>query len=101
MKSRAHISAVATAVPDHILDQGEVIERSREIFATDVPRFDRFNDRYRNTAIETRHSCMPIDWYAKDHPFSERNDLYVENAVELLSRVSRDLVDQAASPRRT
>ncbi len=95
MTLRAHISAVATAVPEHVLEQKEVIERSREIFAPGVPGFERFTDAYRNAAIETRHSCMPIDWYAQEHPFSERNDLYVEHAIELLSRVSQDLFEQA------
>ncbi len=95
MTSHARISAVATAVPEHVLDQNEVIERSREIFAPDVSGFERFTDAYRNAAIETRHSCMPIDWYAKEHPFSERNDLYVEHAIELLSRVCQNLFEQA------
>jgi alkylresorcinol/alkylpyrone synthase len=95
MNARAHISAVATAVPEHVLDQNEVVERSREIFAPDVPGFERFTDAYRNAAIKTRHSCVPIDWYAQKHSFSERNDLYIEHAIELLSRVSQDLFDQA------
>lgn len=95
MNARAHISAVATAVPEYVLEQDEVVARSREIFAPDVPGFERFTDAYRNAAIETRHSCVPIDWYARAHPFSERNDLYIEHAVELLSQVSRDLFDQA------
>lgn len=95
MSARAHISAVATAVPAHVLDQTEVVERSREIFAPDVPGFERFTDAYRNAAIETRHSCVPIDWYAQGHPFSERNDLYIAHAIDLLSRVSQDLFDQA------
>lgn len=95
MNAHAHIAAVATAVPEHVLDQNEVVERSREIFAPDVPGFERFTDAYRNAAIETRHSCVPIDWYAQAHPFSERNDLYIEHAIDLLSRVSQDLFDQA------
>ena len=95
MSAPARIVAVATAVPPHVLDQKEVVARAREIFAPDVPGFERFADAYRNAAIETRYSCVPIDWYGTAHPFSERNDLYIENAVELLSRVSDDLFAQA------
>lgn len=92
---RARIGSVAIATPPHILDQSEVIAHAREMFAPDVPGFDRFTDAYRNAAIETRHSCMPIDWYSKPHPFSERNDLFIENAVELLSEVAEKIFEDA------
>ncbi|MEL0144875.1 MAG: type III polyketide synthase, partial [Alphaproteobacteria bacterium] len=95
MTQTAKISAVATAVPKHVLDQGEVIARSREIFAPDVPAFERFTDAYRNAAIDTRHSCMPIDWYAQEHPFSERNALFIENAVALLTEVAEKIFAEA------
>lgn len=58
----AHIAAVATAVPGHVLDQDEVVARSREIFAPAVPGFERFTDAYRNAAVRTRRSCVPIEW---------------------------------------
>ena len=81
MTDRARIAAVATAVPEHVLEQSEVIARAREIFAPDVPGFERYTDAYRNAAIDTRLSCVPIDWYGSEHPFSERNKLYIENAL--------------------
>jgi alkylresorcinol/alkylpyrone synthase len=95
MLPHARIAAVATAYPPYVLDQSEVIERSREIFAPDISGFDRFTDAYRNAAIETRHSCVPIEWYAQKHQFSERNDLFIENAVELLAEVSQKLFADA------
>jgi alkylresorcinol/alkylpyrone synthase len=95
MLPQARIAAVATACPPYVLEQSDVIERSREIFAPDIPGFDRFTDAYRNAAIETRHSCVPIEWYAQKHPFSERNDLFIENAVELLAEVSEKLFADA------
>jgi alkylresorcinol/alkylpyrone synthase len=95
MLPKAKIGAVATAFPPYVLDQNEVVARAREMFAPDVPGFERFTDAYRNAAIETRHSCVPIDWYAEKHPFSERNDLFIENAVELLADVSEKLFEDA------
>lgn len=95
MLPKARIGAVATAFPPYVLDQNEVVMRAREMFAPDVPGFERFTDAYRNAAIETRHSCVPIEWYAQQHPFSERNELYIENAVDLLAEVSEKLFDDA------
>ena len=95
MMDRARIAAVATAMPEHVLEQSEVIARAREIFAPDVPGFERYTDAYRNAAIDTRHSCVPIDWYGTEHSFSERNELYIENAIALLAKVCEDLFRQS------
>ena len=95
MLPKARIGAVATAFPPYVLDQKEVVERAREMFAPDVPGFERFTDAYRNAAIETRHSCVPIEWYFQKHPFSERNDLFIKNAVELLAEVSEKIFADA------
>ena len=95
MTDRARIAAIATAVPEHVPYQAEVIERAREFFAPDVPGFKRFTDAYRNAAIKTRHSCVPIEWYGQEHAFSERNALYIENAVARLTEVSEDLLHRS------
>ena len=95
MLPKARIGAVATAFPPYVLDQKEVVEHAREMFAPDVPGFERFTDAYRNAAIETRHSCVPIEWYSQKHPFSERNDLFIKNAVELLAEVSEEIFADA------
>ena len=38
---------------------------------------------------------MPIEWYSQPHPFSERNDLFIEHAVSLLTEVSEKLFEDA------
>src|SRR6185295_2701292 len=35
-----------------------------------------------------RHSCVPLDWYLSPHGWRERNQLYVKNAIELLSEAA-------------
>ncbi|MCZ6590303.1 MAG: type III polyketide synthase [Alphaproteobacteria bacterium] len=92
---QARIFAVATAVPEFVLRQTDVVARAAEIFAPDVPDFDRFAPVYANAGVATRYSCVPIEWYGQPHTFSERNDLYIENAVRLLERVVGALLDQS------
>jgi alkylresorcinol/alkylpyrone synthase len=92
----ARISAVATAVPEFVLHQSDVVARAAEIFAPDVPDFARFTPVYANAGVATRYSCVPLEWYGRPHSFSERNDLYIENAVLLLERVAEALLDQSA-----
>jgi alkylresorcinol/alkylpyrone synthase len=96
MAEPARISAVATAVPEFVLRQSEVVARAAEIFAPGVPDFDRFTPVYSNAGVATRYSCVPIEWYGQPHSFTERNDLYIEHAMGLLERVAGALLDQAA-----
>ncbi|NNE84965.1 MAG: type III polyketide synthase [Alphaproteobacteria bacterium] len=91
----AHLSAVATAVPEYALHQSDVVARATEIFAPDVADFDRYTPVYANAGVATRYSCVPLEWYGQPHSFTERNDLYIENSVTLLERVAGDLLGQA------
>jgi alkylresorcinol/alkylpyrone synthase len=95
MGEPARISAVATAVPEFVLRQSDVVAGAAEIFAPDMPDFDRFTPVYANAGVATRYSCVPIEWYGQPHTFTERNDLYIEHAVLLLERVAGSLLDQS------
>ena len=61
--------------------------RSREIVRL-LPMFG-------NTGIERRYSCVPIEWYEELHGWPERNGVYLESAVELLERATRDALQRA------
>jgi alkylresorcinol/alkylpyrone synthase len=60
-----------------------------------MPGFERLAPVYRNAAIETRRSCVPLSWYLEPHGFAERNRLFVENAVALLEESARKAVESA------
>ena len=94
-QSPARLAALATAWPPHILTQEDVAANGAEMFATTHGGFKRLEPIYRNALIETRHSCVPIDWYLKPHSFSERNDLFLENAVTILAEAAGKALDQA------
>jgi alkylresorcinol/alkylpyrone synthase len=89
----SRINAVATAVPPYLLRQAEVAERAGGVFTG--RGFDRLRPVYANAEIETRHSCVPIEWYEQPHSFAERNRLYLENALALLERAASDVLHRA------
>ena len=35
-----------------------------------------------NAGIESRYSCVPIEWYEAEHDWPERNRIYLESAVD-------------------
>ncbi|MGE3800945.1 MAG: type III polyketide synthase [Candidatus Kapaibacterium sp.] len=79
----ATISAVGTAVPEYVLHQREVKEFAREMFGDVFPAIDRLVSAYDNAQINRRHFCVPMNWFAEQHSFREKNDLYVANAIKL------------------
>jgi alkylresorcinol/alkylpyrone synthase len=72
--------------------QDEVRERIPKLFegGRDIERMLPVFD---NAGIRKRHSCVPLEWYAQAHGWAERTALYVENAVSLLERVTRQCLD--------
>ncbi len=80
------IAATGTAVPEHVLDQGRVREFARDLFGGVVPNIDRLISAYDNAQIERRHFCVPLEWFAEEHSFREKNDLYIVNAIDLSKR---------------
>ncbi len=89
------LAAVATAVPPYVLHQDEVLERAARLFDRRRSEIERLLPVFRNAGIDTRYSCVPIEWYAHDHGWAERNRLYVENAVILLEAAARECLARA------
>jgi|SRR5579871_90697 len=86
--------ALKSAVPPYLLSQQDVLERAARLFGCHKD-IERLLKVFPNTGIERRFSCVPIDWYERDHGWRERNALYLENAVKLLETVTLALLEQA------
>ncbi len=91
---QTRLLALKSAVPSHILEQSDVCTRAGHLFRSrrDI---ERLLPVFTNTGIDRRYSCVPIDWYAEPHGWRDRTDLYVENATNLLERVTRALLAEA------
>jgi alkylresorcinol/alkylpyrone synthase len=94
--SQPRLIAIATAVPPYALGQEEVARRAHYLFkeggAGDV---DRLMPAFANAGISRRYSCVPIEWYAEPHGWTDRNELYLEHGVRLLEKAARDCLDRA------
>ena len=89
------LHALAKAVPRYRLSQSDVIAKAAEHFGVSLDGRARLAAVYANAQIDTRYSCVPIDWYTEPHSFAERNRLYVENALDLLEKVAREAAAKA------
>ena len=95
MPRPARLVSLATAVPPFALRQNEVVECARLLFQAQGSNIDRMLPVYDNAGIETRYSCVPLDWYHEPTGWKERNALFVDNAVELLRRAAQDCLARA------
>ena len=95
MVTEPRIASIATAVPKYLLRQEDVLPAAASHFQGNNARFERLMPVYRNAQIDTRYSCVPLDWYGLDHGFAERNELYLSNAVDLLATAACEAVEAA------
>ncbi|GAA4716256.1 type III polyketide synthase [Brevibacillus fulvus] len=77
------ILSVGTAVPPYEVAQQDSMHLSRELFEQAFPDIDRLLKIFASSQIRKRHFAVPLDWFTADHPFAEKNRLYLELAPAL------------------
>ncbi len=85
------ILSVATANPEHKVEQGEALERAKAIF----PHLARLEALYSNTGIATRYSCEPYQWCQHPHGWEDRTATFQQHALALLEEVAVKAVQAA------
>jgi alkylresorcinol/alkylpyrone synthase len=91
---KANIVAIATAVPQHRLEQTTVLDRVTPMFGA-AAEFERLRPVFGNSGIEQRYSPMPFDWFDQPQSWPERNRQYLAAAVDLLELVAGRALDFA------
>ncbi|MBL4720727.1 MAG: type III polyketide synthase [Alphaproteobacteria bacterium] len=94
-QSTPKLLSLATAVPKFIMRQSDIESFGAGIFSDRASNFSRMRGIYANAGVETRYSCVEMEWYAHDHGWPERNKLYVENAVSLLRETALSCLEKA------
>src|SRR6185369_130335 len=87
-EQHARILSIATATPPYKLSQNDIAEAARSIFGETMADFERFLPVYRNAAIDSRYSSVPLEWYKSSSTLSQRNARYINSALELLEEAA-------------
>lgn len=77
------IVSVGEAIPPFTLEQHEIMEFSRSIFGESHRDIDRLLKVFGNGQIEKRHFVKDLEWFKKERSFEEKNNAYIESAIEL------------------
>lgn len=77
------VISIAEALPPYKVEQEKAVEFARELFSESYQDIERLLKVFQNGQIESRRFVKDIDWFREDRSFKERNDAYIEAAVEL------------------
>jgi alkylresorcinol/alkylpyrone synthase len=92
----ARLAALATSVPPYELRQDALMTHAAKLLpGVDADVLARMLPVYENAGIETRYSCVPLEWYERPHGWAEKNRLYLDNAVTLSAAAAEDALDRA------
>jgi alkylresorcinol/alkylpyrone synthase len=83
-------------VPPHVAHQSDAKGIVAQLFADVVGVDPRLLQVFEHAQIEKRSICMPLEWYAADHTFEEKNALYVEHATRLAVVATRAVLERAS-----
>ena len=87
------IAGVTTAYPANVLKQSDAKMFVQQLFGAGG-EIERLLPVFDNALIEERHFVISPDWFAREHDFTETNDLYINAALDLAERVTQSLADQ-------
>ncbi len=90
-RQSVQICGIASAVPKHRIDQN----MTRDLVLSIAPVFRSHAALFQNTGVETRYSCVPMEWHLAEQGWSARAAVYEEAAVDLLEEVARACAAQA------
>lgn len=86
------ILSVGNAVPKHKINQENIVPFVRELFLRKYPSIDRLLSVFQNGEIQTRYLSKELSWYSVDHSFEEKNQTYVETAIQLSIEAIKECV---------
>src|SRR3546814_16723397 len=78
--------------------QEDVVRRVKALFGDRRLDIDRLLPAFGNAGIETRRSCVPIEWYLRPSNWKDHNALFVDHAVALLAEAAERCLAEAGLP---
>lgn len=77
-----YILSASHAKLPFLLSQDDIMDFTREIFGKSFSNIERLLKAFKNGQVENRYFTNNLDWFKEEHTFAERNDLFIEQAVE-------------------
>ncbi len=79
----ARLVGVQSNPPPYRISQSEVQEFAQKFFGGKLKGLERLLGSFSNAEIDSRHFCVPMDWFTEPKTFQQKNDSYIEQSVAL------------------
>ncbi len=90
------IVATTTAFPKHYYSQERLLDAAQQEWGPKRASILKYVEQfYTNVKVEGRYLSWPLERYKEPTTFEERNDAYIQTALELGEQAICDLLDQA------
>ena len=77
------------------VDQQEVKQGAKELFAPSFPQIDKILSAFDNTEIKTRNFCKPLIYFSTIHTFQEQNADYIKLSLEYSVKAIEECISRA------
>ena len=77
------------------VDQQDVKERAKNLFAPSFPQVERMLSAFDNTEIKTRNFCKPLQYYSTLHTFQEQNAEYIRISLKYSVKAAEECISSA------
>ncbi|MGM0845452.1 MAG: type III polyketide synthase [Bacillota bacterium] len=91
------IIKVETVNPPFSIKQDEVAVFAENLFSEDFKDIKRLLPVFQNGEIESRYFVHDIEWFKTPRSFQEKNDSFIENAVNLGTEAIRKVIENTDS----
>ena len=95
MTAPCSLLSLATALPPHVVEQGEAKSLARNAFGGRKALFDRLAGVFDNAGIARRHIVAPLDWYVISHGWADRNEVYLKAGEDLFVKAANAAIERA------
>jgi alkylresorcinol/alkylpyrone synthase len=92
---RASLISLATAAAPHRMEQEDIADMARQVFAPRFADFGRISRVFKTSGIQSRHMIKPMEWYLRPLGWDERTAAYLEGAQDLFAAAARKALCQA------
>jgi alkylresorcinol/alkylpyrone synthase len=77
------VYSIGLGIPEHKISQSETMRFAKQLFTNTFRDIDRLLTVFQHAEIESRYFVRDIDWFTEDHSFAEKNDIFIEEAIDL------------------
>lgn len=78
-----YIGSIGQGIPPYEIEQETVKKLVKNIFTKKNRKLDRLMPSFDNAKVEQRQLVVNNEWFLKSHTFTDKNKLYVDNAIKL------------------